>query len=394
MSNSVVKLYQKSQENTTQYIDEVLKNTLLRTLPKRFRAFKNKYFVSKKTIYKETALSTCRWIEYNKFTVNFAIIDIDEKKRFGDFNGGIQSLNYYITEVLFLPAPTWLLETDKGWQICWQLKTPFPTNYKSKEYRWIKDIKKHYIELIDADRSANSIRGIYRNPLLHNHLYENNTYTLDELALPREQKPKMKFLKPLERINDEIKYLARVIFLQQIFQKKTLTSTSIQVGQRNQTLYYIGMMYAKYQNTHDTKKIQDFLNRISRIYCKAKLSENELRSIAKSVARYQSEGRNKVSIFAKRYKNWDRETKNRYQKEYRKKKKGKIMTKTEAAINAAKINSSRAKQKVVKAVEELKEQKAKINIANVARTAKVDRGTAKKYLIELGHIKSKKRSKK
>jgi len=61
------------------------------------------------------------------------------------------------------------------------------------------------------------------------------------------------------------------------------------------------------------------------------------------------------------------------------------MSRKEAAINAARTNAAKTKSKVQKAIAGLEFMQEKINIANVARDARVSRDTAKKYLKELGY---------
>lgn len=63
------------------------------------------------------------------------------------------------------------------------------------------------------------------------------------------------------------------------------------------------------------------------------------------------------------------------------------MSRQEAGINAARINAAKTKAKVQKAIAGLEFMQEKINIANVARDARVSRDTAKKYLFELGYTK-------
>lgn len=65
---------------------------------------------------------------------------------------------------------------------------------------------------------------------------------------------------------------------------------------------------------------------------------------------------------------------------------GKGMNRQEGAKYTAQLNAKKTKAKVIGAVEALKFLKKKINIATVARQAKVSRDTAKKYLKELKEI--------
>lgn len=74
----------------------------------------------------------------------------------------------------------------------------------------------------------------------------------------------------------------------------------------------------------------------------------------------------------------------------KRKRKGK-MSRQEGAEKARKILVEETKKKVEKAIQGLLFMQEKVNIANVARDAKVSRDTAKKYLIELGYIKGEKK---
>ena len=62
------------------------------------------------------------------------------------------------------------------------------------------------------------------------------------------------------------------------------------------------------------------------------------------------------------------------------------MSRQEGAKIAHTKKAKDTKIKVQKAIQGLQFMQEKINIANVARDARVDRNTAKKYLIELGYI--------
>lgn len=71
------------------------------------------------------------------------------------------------------------------------------------------------------------------------------------------------------------------------------------------------------------------------------------------------------------------------------KRKGLGMNRTENAKRVSKMKAEATKKAVQKAVAGLEFMQEKVNIANVARDAKVSRNTAKKYLIELGYITTK-----
>lgn len=66
--------------------------------------------------------------------------------------------------------------------------------------------------------------------------------------------------------------------------------------------------------------------------------------------------------------------------------KGLGMSRTENAKRVSERKAEATKKAVQKAIAGLEFMQEKINIANVARDAKVSRNTAKKYLIELGYL--------
>ncbi len=66
--------------------------------------------------------------------------------------------------------------------------------------------------------------------------------------------------------------------------------------------------------------------------------------------------------------------------------KGLGMSRSENAIKQSENKAKKTRATIKKAIAGLEFMQEKVNIANVARDAKVSRNTAKKYLIELGYI--------
>ena len=371
-----MKLYKNTEYNSIPLQKNLkLYEILSSTLPKYIKASTTKDFNHKLYPSREWALNNAKWLEYNKHTVNYIIIDIDDNR----FNT-ISSLEFYI-QCLHLPTPTWVLKTDKGYHVSYRLTTPFPTKYKSKIYKWALEIKEAYIDVLEADRHARSIKGVYRNPLLHKNAFNDTGYTLDELDIrENKSKPNFKYLKPdidTEKIGGENKILARMI----LDNKKFL----IPDGMRNATLFYYGMLIQKKgMNVH---KALDIANDK---HCLSILCHKEIERINESVNSYSH--KNFVPLRDKNYNEWSKEEQAQYMREYRAKNKtkteGEIMaTRSEHAINVSKNKAEKTKEKVQKAIVGLEFMKEKINIANVCRDAQVSRDTAKKYLIELGYKK-------
>jgi len=368
-----MKLYKNNIE--TSIVQEELYNILNTTLPRYIRASKTKDFNHKLLPSREWALNNAKWIEYNKHTVNYIIIDIDDNR----FQR-IDTLAFYM-QVHDLPTPTWILKTDNGYHISYRLETPFPTKYKSRIYKWALEIKEAYIDILEADKHARSIKGIYRNPLLHENAFNDVSYTLEELDI-RDKKPKkaFRYLKQeidTYKIGAEKKRLARMI----LEGKKFLLSD----GMRNSTLFYYGMLAQK-----KGLNIKQAIEKANDHHCLCILDHKEIERITKSVESYK--GKNYVPLRDKNYNEWSKEEQAKYMREYRAKNKTKteeeiMASRSEHAINVSKKKADKTLAKVKKAIAGLEFMREKINIANVARDAQVSRDTAKKYLIKLGYKK-------
>jgi len=371
-----MKLY-KNTENNSILEQENFKlfEILNSTLPRYIKASTTKDFNHKLLPNRDWALHNAKWIEYNKHTVNYIIIDIDDNR----FNT-VSSLTFYI-QCLHLPTPTWVCKTDKGYHVSYRLATPFPTKFKSKIYKWALEIKEAYIDALEGDKHARGIKGVYRNPLLHKNDFNDVFYTLDELDI-RENKTKsnFKYLKPnvdTDKIGAENKLLARKILAGDRF--------LLDGGVRNSTLFYYGMLIQKKGLDVDEK-----LNKANDKHCYPILSPREIERIIKSVNSYSN--KNFVPLRDKNYNEWSKKEQAEYMREYRSKKQTKnkeeiMATRSENAQKIAEQKAKKTKAKVQKAIAGLEFMQEKINIANVVRDAKVSRDTAKKYLIELGYKK-------
>lgn len=303
----------------------MLFNNLLKSLPKniRYAVKSKKELKTGKSAYTEYILKKAKWIEYNKYTINFLILDIDIKykfdknlseeenielaKKYYPYTSVKTILNYIKTET-FLPIPTWILETDKGFQIAWQLKVPFPTNYKSKSYKYGLYILKNLSLYFGADQNAVRLKGIWRNPLLHRHIYTGNTTELAELEVVSEIKKEKKKFKEHKKIKHKIMHIDNEEFWQKEIEKRQIAKQlawkiyeggeiiNLSEGVRNNTLWYYGMILARYKEKNILQKLLE-INKITGAF----LDKNEIENIYTSIMRYKKEGKLYISKKSKNY---------------------------------------------------------------------------------------------
>lgn len=302
-------------------------DNLLKSLPKniRYAVKSKKELKTGKSGYSEYVLKKAKWIEYNKYTVNFLILDIDIKykynsdlseeenlkliKKYYPYTSIDTILNYIKTET-FLAIPTWILETDKGFQIAWQLKTPFPTNFKSKAYKYGLYILRNLALYLGADQNAVRLKGIWRNPLKHKYLYTNNKIELNELEIIPEIKsiPSKKEKRKNNKIKHRIMHIENESFWHEEITKRQIAKElawklyeggeiiSLSKGLRNNTLWYYGMILARYKEKNILQKLLT-VNKITEAF----LSDTEIENIYRSIIRYKKEGKLYISKKSKRY---------------------------------------------------------------------------------------------
>lgn len=139
--------------------------------------FKNDYYHIKERLY---ALKEFKWVQYNsddRFRV--LSVDIDNSHdcmMYEDFN---------------LPKPTWTIQTTKGFQYHWALKSDIPlkTATSNKSIKLIKDILNKLVALLDGDINAIGINRVFRNPVTNRSWFTGNEVELKEfydLPSPKE----------------------------------------------------------------------------------------------------------------------------------------------------------------------------------------------------------------
>jgi len=345
---------------------------LLKKLPSYLRAFKTKgKFNRKKRFPAEKALKEFKFIEFNAQTANFLIVDIDHK------NLTPQEIFEILKERNILP--TYIVYTDRGYQIGWALEHPFVLNpeYQSpldvKLEKYARYILKKLTYILKGDFAAVRLKGIWRNPLTNrSKIYHSKAYLLNELDIY------------VKAIDDGIKSSENAAGfhtegdgIKNKVAKILIDRTRIdevEIGERNSVLWYLGMFMAKEISKNESLNQNEKRNAVLKIVKKEllvlnsllrnPLSKKEVLGIHKSVKRYFDEDRLFVS-FGK-YENWSSEVKRKYMKLYRRKKGVTKFSRTE-------IKKSNLK-KVLYAVSESK------NIKEAIEKAKMAKSTFYKYL--------------
>ena len=139
--------------------------------------FKNDYYHIKERLY---ALKEFKWVQYNSDDrLRVISVDIDnshDSMMYQDFN---------------LPKPTWIIQTDKGFQYHWALKQDIPlkTVNSNKSIKLVKDILNKLVALLDGDFNAIGINSVFRNPVTNRSWFTGNEVELKEfydLPTPKE----------------------------------------------------------------------------------------------------------------------------------------------------------------------------------------------------------------
>ena len=138
---------------------------------------KNNYYHTKERLY---ALKEFKWVQYNSDN-RFRVLSVDidnssDSLMYRDFN---------------LPQPTWIIQTDKGFQYHWALKQDIPlkTASSKKSIKLIKDILNKLVALLNGDINAIGINRVFRNPVTNRSWFSGNEIELKEfydLPTPKE----------------------------------------------------------------------------------------------------------------------------------------------------------------------------------------------------------------
>ena len=427
----ITKKYCKKTDN-----DYLLFKALLERMPKQILATNSKNDfakVQKLNIRTKNniALLNYKWLFYNENRVWHLIFDIDKKFSF-------EEIIKFLNEKFDL-TPSWLCYTDRGLQFGFILinvlksKKQIDLAQKSKKIitnalieHFVGDFEKNKKKNIIDTTASNKIRGFWRNPLIHEYKWTGNSIELKTLKskviIPNTPKPpeitklinksssnsikNNKFPYPQINYNDtdtikidypngkyKIVKLANKIMLLEAYNK-------IYQGTRNNTIFLNLLANTDSKDFYEVYAIAQYLNDLSDV----PLNGKELKKITKSVLKYnrtetntlyekfmQKHTKERIISVRTYNKNWEigkmgfEKIKgldyDKYKEEVRKRQKeaGKeIGSKNIKKYNEQKMNET--KEKVYKAIKELKEKGEKVTIMKVKELAQVSKTSAQKYL--------------
>ncbi|MFW3354805.1 replication initiation protein [Aliarcobacter butzleri] len=366
--------------------DEQLKELLLKNLPKKIKSGNEKHLSNIYQYQTIKSLNEHMFINFNsKEQISFLIFDIDkyEDKTAKEYFKNIFNFLEYITSNIGL-EPTYILETNKGFHFAYHLKNHIFTNQR-KALKYVMDIKVAITRLLKCDEIASHrLYGVWRNPLLHNFYFSQKfNYELNDFK---------KYIPKSEFTNTPLKL------------KVKINEDELIEGQRNKTLFKYAMKYAKGKTTLTKDDILNFLININNSK-NVGLGNIELNQISNSTFKYWQNGKilygtiknenlkvvnTGVMEFEKMknlsYDEYLEETKQRQQKAAIRTLKLRDKEKNKKQLLEAKEDyilklQTQKETLVINAILQLEEQKLKVNIASISKLAKIDRRTAKKYLL-------------
>ena len=379
--NVVSKLYHKST------LKQNLFKFLLERLPKQpLYAFSKKDLKLKRTAPVREAFFKGKYLYYNQNLITELIFDIDS----------ISHLSIYDLEWVFKTfldktgiIPSWVCYTDNGIQFCISLNTFYKLSKKQKKV--LQDFKQWVIDswsLIDKAGSKR-LKGWWRNPLTQkDFIFTGWVTTFEEIKefLIRNKKTIKEQFKTAT-IKNSIKTNIKAIKEKNFF----IAGEPVE-GNRNNWIWYNTMLYTDSKNFGEVLEVTKELNKRVR----KGLEEKELIKIAKSVTKYNNGFNRGNEIYGWNVKaNWNigsmkfEKIRNLSYEEYLKevrrrqsmagKKTGNTIGK-EVLIKANKQKAEATKEKVYKAIQELKEKSEKVTIMKVKELANVSYASAQKYV--------------
>ena len=387
MQSLVKKLYQNITEKINRlYIYGPKKQELFNFLLERFSKKETLYAFSKKDLkFKRTglareAIAKGKFLYYNQNLITELIFDIDN----------ISNTTAWDLEWIFKVfldktgiTPSWICYTNNGIQFCVSLNTFYKLSKKQEKV--LRDFKKYIInswELIDGAGSKR-LKGWWRNPLTQkDFIFTGWITTFEEIKdfLNRNNRSIKKQFKT-ETIKNSIKSNNKAIK-----EKKFFIAGEAVEGNRNNWLWYNTMLYTNSKNFDKVLEVAKELNKKT----EKELDENEVIKIAKSVYKYNIEDKNKIygwkvkanyNLGSMEFEKISNLPYEEYLKE--KKRRQKMAGKERGKGNIEKYVRQKAestKEKVYKAIKELKKQNEKVTVRKVKELAGVSIASSQKYV--------------
>jgi len=358
---------------------------LLSVLPSStLYAYSKKDLKLKKEAPAREAIQKGNFLYYNKNYITELIFDIDNIS-----NTIAYDLDwlYKIFYEKFGISWTWSCKTDRGVQFCISLNTFYKLS--KKQLRVIRDFKEYIINnfpLIDGAGSKR-LKGWWRNPFKQKEFrFYGNRITFNEiLDFLNKNKLTIRQQFKAEIRKKQIKHTDN-----RIQQKIYLTIGEPIIGNRNNFIFYNLMLNTNSKNLDTIFKLAQQLNEKT----EEKLNDEELLKISKNVWKYNRENKNYIYANSKKagwnigtlgfekisnlpYEEYLKEVKRR--QSMAGKRTGNTIGK-EVLIKANKKKAEATKQKVYKAIEQLKEKGEKVTIIKVKKLANVSYASAQKYV--------------
>lgn len=361
-----------------------LREVLIKNLPTKIKAGNEKETANIDELKTIEALNTCKFINFNsKERISFMVFDIDtmENMTAKEYFKDIRGLYLHIMEKIGL-APTYILETNKGFHFAYHLKNHIFT-HQPKALNFLNLIKRGITKILNCDeRASHRLSGVWRNPLLHSCFY--SSY-----------------------INYELGDFKKFIIPKTVKVKKTYTNfkfnikeEDLQKGTRNITLFNTALKFAFSKENSSIEDIYTFINNIN-ISRNVNLDSKEISTICCSAFNYRESGDYKdnssyedrninigIMEFSKMrnlpYSEYLAETKSRQKLSalrtvsIRDKEKNKNQLLEAKKIHIIKLQEKK-ELKVQDAIIELQNINVKVSVSSISRLSGMDRKTIKKY---------------
>lgn len=220
-----------------------------------------------------------KFIRYGtKKTLNILMFDIDNAK------GTVEAYHEHIFKTIGI-YPTFTLKTDNGFQFGLILdKTVWRTKYNSTaatpEALIAAQLKEKITLALNGDmHGSKRLIGIWRNPLLHDHVYSGNIFNLLELAKQFNiTEPIRSKIIPTSNINTKMK-------MSSSNKIESIIENGFVDGNRNNFLFAMGFKIV-YQDRSKVSTIQEELQQINDSHSNG-LTEYEVRKISESVIKLE-----------------------------------------------------------------------------------------------------------
>lgn len=298
------------------------------------------------------ALNEFKWVQYNSNSL-FKVLSID----IDNSNDSLMYQDYN------LPVPTWIIQTDKGFQYHWALKNHIALNteFSAKMKKIVKNITNNLVCLLDGDYHAMGFNRVFRNPINNRTWFSGNEVDLSDFYdLPTAKDDWLnKVFGNIEKQKD---------LFNNTYAKDYDFSSMKDGDGRNCALFDTLRLWAYNEAKQGTYSEFELVRKAETLNCNfAKMmEEKEVIKIVNSIDNFIETKYNKGYYMA-------------LSKEDRKK---------VATANGKKSGEKRTKEariKILTALNTMEAYKIKITVSELARRSETNPKTVRAYLKELGY---------